>query len=264
MPGPADPLPDLLLERLALGDLDPARATARRSRLLGPDGRARLAEIEASNRAILAAYPPATVAAEVKRRLDLLERAPSIGRRNVTGRLWLRATLGALAAATVAIVGVGPAPGPGGPVRRGVVPPAEETITLKGLRPHLVIYRKTPAGATRLSEESPVQAGDTLQVAYVAGRRRFGVVAAQDARGAVTLLHPIGGTEAALLSEGAEIPTTHAFELDDSPGFERFVFVTSDQPFSTAGVLAALRVKDDRRLPRGTTLTAIVLRKEPR
>jgi hypothetical protein len=54
----------------------------------------------------------------------------------------------------------------------------------------------------------------------------------------------------------------HAYELDDSPGFERFVFVTADVPFDTQLVVGAL--KQGAPLPKGFTLWSVTLIKETR
>jgi hypothetical protein len=51
-----------------------------------------------------------------------------------------------------------------------------------------------------------------------------------------------------------------AFELDATPGFERFVFVTSDAPFDTAPVVAALR-RDGPPLPPDLTLSSLTVYK---
>jgi hypothetical protein len=257
MPRNSNPVPDLLIERLALRDLDPERAADVRSRLEAAGDLTRLGEIEASNRAILAAHPPSLVFAEVQRRLARDGLEPASRPRELVGRPWLGLALGALAAATAVVVLVPRAPRPS---RQ-----AGETITLKGPRgPHLVIYRQTPEGPARLTDTARLHAGDMVQVAYVAGGRRFGVVATQDARGSVTFLLPTGGSQAAELADAGERATANAFELDDSPGFEKFVFVTSDVPFQKSAVLEALRSRDGSRLPRDAAWSELVLAKETR
>jgi hypothetical protein len=264
---PSSSVPDLLLERLALEDLDPATAAAVRARLEAAGGAQRLADLAASNSAILAAHPPAAVQAEAQRRLGA---AGPIASPVAPARRILRGWPGGLAlgvatAAAVVLVLRRPDPGVLAP---GVGPPssspAGETIVLKGLRPHLIIYKKTASGPARLTDQSRVRPGDTLQVAYVAAGHRFGAVASQDARGSVTFHLPTEGARAAVLGQQGETPAANAFELDDSPGFERFVFVTADEPFSTSVVLEALRAGADAGLPRGASMTTVVLPKEVR
>jgi hypothetical protein len=254
-----DPVPDLLVERLALGDLDATKEAEVRARLAATGGLGRLTEIEASNRLILAAHPAAAASVEVQRRLG----DETVAARRRPRLFWPSLSLGAAAALAVVVAVVQPRPKP----EKGLSPAtagfeAEETIRSKGLRPHLIIYKKTPSGPARLDDTSRVRPGDTLQVAYVAAGRRFGMVLSQDARGSVTFHLPAGGGPAAALTDRGEVAAANAFELDDSPGFERFVFVTSDEPFQPSVGLEALRAKAKPTLPRGTTLTEIVLTKE--
>jgi hypothetical protein len=117
-----------------------------------------------------------------------------------------------------------------------------EDIGIKGdLKPALRIYRKTGSGSELLSAHAPVHRGDTLQIRYVAAGKRFGVIASVDARGQVTFHLPESPGTAAALERDGERALPHAYELDDSPGFERFFFVTSDAPFTTADIVQALR-----------------------
>jgi hypothetical protein len=248
------PMPDLLVERLALGDLDPQEAAETRARLTATGELGRLTEIEESNRLILTAHPAASTWVEVQRRLG--ERARTMPAHPRRRLVWTSLSLGAAAVAAIVLVVTRPmAPA------SGTSDPAE-TIRVKGLRPHLIIYKKTTAGPTRLSDTSRVRAGDTLQVAYVAAGRRFGMVLSEDALGGVTFHLPAGGGPAAPLTDPGEVAAANAFKLDDSPGFERFVFVTSDEPFSAALGLEALHAKAKPTLPPGTTVTEIVVTKE--
>jgi hypothetical protein len=126
-----------------------------------------------------------------------------------------------------------------------------------------MVYESTPRGAARLSPVSRVQPGDMLQVAYVAAGKRYGVVASIDATAAVTLHLPEEPGMAAALEQRGETALPHAFELDATPGFERFVFVASDSPFTTASVVDALRA-EVRQRPPGLFWTELQLSKEPR
>jgi hypothetical protein len=256
-------VPDLLVERLLLDDLDPATAADVRARLVATGGLSRLTEVQASNSAILSAHPSAAVLAEVRRRLgdSRSELAAARRSRGVTSALW---ALGATAAVAILLVVTRPGPAPGESGTPASPSRPAETITAKGLRPHLVIYRKTPAGPERLTDASRVRPGDHLQVAYVAAGRRFGIVASQDARGTVTLHLPAAGAQAVPLADRGEIAVANAFELDDSPEFERFVFVTSNDPFPASAIVEALRrkSKDKPPLPPGTAMMEVVLVKE--
>ena len=240
------PVPDWLLERLAAGELPATEAARLRARLEAEGGLARLHALEVSNQEILDAHPPAAVATEVRRRAQ---------RRTPVRRTVLMSTL-ALGVAGLAVVFAlarGPRPGD----RAGDL---EET-TARGLQPHLHVYRKQGQGIERLKDGARVRGGDLLQIAYVAAGRRFGVVASVDAGGAVTLHLPEAAGPAVRLGSGQAVALTGAFELDANPGFERFVFVTADQPFDTAEVVASLRPGGPP-LPTGRTVFALTVIKD--
>ena len=67
-------------------------------------------------------------------------------------------------------------------------------------------------------------------------------VVSLDGRGAVTLHHPATLNGSTALTPGDAVTLDHAYELDDAPGFERFLFVTSDAPLDVATVLEAAHV----------------------
>ena len=235
-------VPQWLLERLAAGELPPVRARAVWAALLAGDEGRRLAELHRSNRELLAAHPPETVAREVERRL----------RARAARLRWLYVpVLGAGVAAATLLLAVQPAPLPEGTREKGFIAPD---------RPQIAVYRKSDAPPRPLAAGSQVRAGDVVQVEYAAAGRRYGVVASVDAVGQVTWHLPEQpGLAVALEPRGAH-PAPSALELDASPGFERFVFVTSDAPFPTALVEDALRTDRLRLLP-GLDVTEIVLQK---
>jgi hypothetical protein len=269
MSKPHDKVPDWLVERLVAGELPPQAALELRARLkasgAGGDLAEREAGIERSNADILEAHPPALVAAEVRRRLDGVNRSENAARlnggRRPRGMLVLLPALalsGALAAGAMALVAK-----PQGTTVTDLMNEAPEVTRMRGLLPSLLIYRKRPAGQDLLTRQSQVRAGDTLQVGYVAAGKRFGVIASVDGRGTVTLHLPERPGQAAALANPGEQHLGHAYELDDSPGFERFVMVTADRPFETAVVTEALRPRG-RPLPNNLNITELPLQKSSR
>ncbi len=268
-------VPDWLVERFAAGDLPPRQAAEVQQRLERSGALGRIAELERSNRTLLAEHPPARVIAEVKRREtaerrntakrgETAEHGDTEKRRSAgarTGGQWMLPAfaLAGVASLIVAFVSVGPlAPTPSANRQDETAP---ETVTAKGLEPHLVVYKQTPAGPARLKHPSTVRPGDTLQLAYVAAGARHGVVASVDDRGTVTLHLPEQEGPAAALAERGETALPHAFELDQAPGFERFVFVWSPSPFAAADVLGALRAGA---APRGLRYSELLVNKEVR
>jgi hypothetical protein len=251
MPSPTKRVPDWLLERLAAGELPETQARTLHEQILATGDEARLAALATSNAQILAAYPPDRVAAEVRLRA---------GRVGASRRLPLWglsfATVGA--AAILLILVRTPGDTGKGKVSSGL--DEQETITLKGLQPSLGLYRKTAAGVERLTPASRLHPGDVVQVRYIAAGRRYGVVVSTDARRAVTLHLPESSGQAVALEKDGERALAHAYELDNSPGFERFVFVAADVPFNTDLVAGSLR--QGLALPPGFSLWSMTLQKE--
>jgi hypothetical protein len=246
-------LPEWLAERAALGEapdveLDPARRRA----------------LEASDRAILDALPPAMVAAEIERRLRARHR------RELPRRVAIGAALAAAAVLFVVFAVRLP------PVKQLAVidpPRPPESTRIKG-DPRLVVHRKSGDAAERLDDGARAAPGDVIQLSYVAAGRRFGAIVSLDGRGAITIHLPDAkaAATAAELGQGGAVPLADAYELDDAPGFERFVLVTSRRPFSAETVRAAAArlaaepaAARSRRLdlPAALEQHSFILRKEP-
>jgi hypothetical protein len=243
-------VPDWLLERLAAGELPATQTRALRERLVAAGQQDRLDALASSNAEILTAHPAEQVMAEVRRRAG---RIPFFWR-----SVWAL-SFAAVGAAAIALLFMrAPAEPPQSKLLLGE--PAQETITSKGLQPSLGLYRKTTAGVERLGPSAHVRPGDVVQVRYIAAGKRYGVVASCDARGAVTLHLPETPGQAVALAKDGERALAHAYELDSSPGFERFVFVTADVPFDTELVVRSL--KRGAALPHELATWSITLAKE--
>jgi len=242
----ANKVPDWMLERLAAGELPASRAAELRATLAAQGEEHRLAEIAESNAQILAELPAEQVAAEVQRRATARQ-APARRPRPVFA--WSLATAGVAGLALFLAT------------RTGVEPKRPECkgeICFKG-PPSLRIHRQTKSGVELLDRESILHEGDSLQIGYIASGKRFGVVASVDARGAITLHLPEKSGPAVALESGGLHRLPHSYELDDSPGFERFVLVTSDSSFTTAEVESAL--KSGGGWPPRSTVYELTLRK---
>jgi hypothetical protein len=143
-------------------------------------------------------------------------------------------------------------------------------VRVKGGEAHLNIYKRTDAGARILKEGQRVSEGDSLQVGYVAGMNRYGTIVSIDGRGTVTLHFPTSEAGGERLEEEGEILLPFSYTLDDAPGFERFFFVSSKEPFSIRGVLDAAEELAGQpqaarsaslRLPKGLEQSSILLSK---
>jgi hypothetical protein len=221
--------PDWLLERLALGELDEAAAADVRRRLAaeGRDADAELAALAASSREILEAHPPARVAAAL--RVRAAEARPA--------RTWLVALPLVLAGA--AAIGLVARPSTRGGAPRSVGDVAFENTEIKGTS-ELHVYRHRASGDERLSDGARATTGDLLQLAYRAPTDAFGTLISIDGRGHVTVHWPEPGADGpARLSPKGEVRLPSAYELDDAPAFERFIFVSAAAPFDMKTVIDA-------------------------
>ncbi len=254
--GEERPVPEWLLERLLRGELPSVEAARLRARLEAQGEGGRLQALERSDREILEAHPPAEVAAEVHRRARREQPRAAPWRSTIFSGL----ALGAAGLAVVFAMGRTSGTGVTDPTAPADV--ARETTTAKGLEPRLALYRKQDRRAARLSDGARARPGDLLQVTYVAAGKPYGVIVSIDAKDAVTLHLPGEAGPAPRLQTGKEIPLSRSFELDATPGFERFVFVTSDAPFDTDQVVSALRRKGPP-LPPGLSLSALTVHKDP-
>lgn len=258
------PVSDWTLERYALKEL-PAEETTALTERLAHDAElaARLKEIEDSNAAILAAHPPAEMAAAIKRKVHIAETHARHQKRSSGWNLivTLAPALSVILLATFLFL---PNVGPFFGIQ-------DEVTRFKGLEPRVVLYRQAPAGAEALAAEAAVRAGDVLQVAYVAAGKKYGVVVSVDGNSSVTMHLPSAeGDRAAVLDASGEVPLAHAYELDAAPAFERFFLVTADKPFDARTVVAAARklAADLKQaptqplaLPQGLQQTSVLLRK---
>ena len=226
--------PTWLVERLALGELDADAAADVRRRLAaeGRDADAELAALATSNREILAAHPPARVAAAVR------ARAARPARRAL-------AVVPLVLAGVAAVVLVArPAKSPTSWTTGGAEIGLEEA-TIKGTESAgaaLGIYRHRADGDERLGDGAAAARGDLIQVTYRAAADHFGALLSIDGRGHVTLHWPeASDASSGRLNAQGEVRLPSAYELDDAPAFERFFLVTADSPFSLASVLDAAR-----------------------
>jgi hypothetical protein len=247
-------IPDWLLERLAAGELPSGQADELRKRLRQSGREQRLDEIRRSNEAILSAHAPQAVATEIRRRLAIAGR-PSPAQR--LRPLW------ALSMATACVAGLAmlwAVRDHRGGIVTGPAEQADEARTKGDVKPELLVYRKTAAGSEQLHGYAVVRRGDTLQIRYVAAGRLFGIIASTDSRSHITFHLPEAPGPAAQLLRDGERALPHAYELDDSPGFERFVFVTAEAPFDSNDILPLL--KNGSPLPARFSWYELALKKE--
>ncbi len=217
-------VPELILERYALGELPPPRMEEVRERLEAePGGLERLEALSASNTEILNQYPERWFGGVIANRQW----------RNPGRNRSLMVAIPVLAMAAIALLVVGiPQP------TNVVNPEAEEIIFVKG-DARLTVYRQENGEQVKLRPKDFIGEGDLIQLRYVPVGMSFGAVYSVDGRGEVTRHLPLQGDQAAELDNRAT-RLAKSYELDDAPGFERFVFVTSHEPFSLEEVRVAV------------------------
>ncbi|QSQ15085.1 ActD protein [Myxococcus landrumensis] len=235
--------PDWLLERIALGELPEDSLAAARAKLeLESHGPSRLARLEADSRETLTRHPPEAVAREVARRRRTASLVADAARQPES-QGWHGLSLSVPVAASLVLLLLSVQPDmalePPGltPARVELM----ETVGIKGTA-RLLVYRQDEGTVELLMDRARAQRGDLLQLSYLSGGRRHGVVVSVDGRGAVTLHHPTALMGSTSLEGGDAVSLTHSYELDDAPGFERFFFVTSDSPVDVGAVLQAARL----------------------
>jgi hypothetical protein len=233
-------LPEWLVERAALDEV-PA---ASRARLAGADPdelAARIAAIRERDAAELRSHPPGQAVEQIEQAV-----ARTLAGRAAARRRSRPALVAAAAALVVGLVIIGVVSGrrsrpdpisPSAPAAGG--DPVVETTRIKG-DARLLAFRKQGGRVERLAPGAIVRAGDVVQLRFNGGGRRHGVIASIDGSGVVTLHFPDSEIAATDLPEKtADLP--HAYALDDAPRFERFFFITAEEPIDVASALGALR-----------------------
>jgi hypothetical protein len=250
-------VPDLTLERYSLNELPP-EAAARLERQLqrDPGLRQRLDALLASDAEIRASDRLEQLAARVRRQLEEGEAANRY--RGRPFRLWLVPA----AVATVVVLLLAPP--------RSSTDPAEDGERIKGLQPSLTLFRRVDGTSETLADGALARTGDLIRLGYQAAGHAYGVILSIDGRGHVTLHLPRSGERAEPLGRDTVL-LDHAYELDDAPRWERFYFVTGNEPFLVSAVViaaerAALVSRDDTpatlSLPAGLTQSVFSLQKE--
>ena len=214
---------DLMLEQYNLGELPAAQRRIVQEELDRDEIlRGRLAAIRRSDEEIRAAYPAERIVPLVR------ERARAEGDARRSWRVPIRAWAFPAAAAVLIALAL------------PLVLRTSDGTRLKGAAPHLLVFRKTTAGAEELRPGSVARRGDVLQLSYAAGDARYGVIFSVDGRGTITWHVPAGyagsSRSAPPLDPKGPVVLPSAYELDDAPGFERFFLVFASAPFDVSEV----------------------------
>lgn len=268
---------DLTLEQYALGELSPEKESRVRNALETDEAlRSRLEALRESDRQILAAHPVGEMAAAIRAKLHAGHRLSHRAARERTGDGVRRFPPLALALPMAAMVLLFLS---FFAARERIIPQLSssmgEVTRLKGVKPHLTVYRKADNGAEELAAGQAARQRDVLQISYTAADARYGVILSVDGRGTLTWhlpMRPAGAAASApALNRQGEVVLPSAYELDDAPSFERFILVYSDAAFDVRVVEQAARVLLSRpraadsaalALPAGLRQHSVVLKKQ--
>lgn len=116
----------------------------------------------------------------------------------------------------------------------------EDTSRIKGNGSRLYIYRQDGLEAVKLDSNAKVSEGDTLQISYIAAGAKYGAIISIDGNGTITQHFPYDNNQCEELETSGEIALNYSYQLDDAPSFERFMLITSSQPFSTTSLITKL------------------------
>jgi hypothetical protein len=140
---------------------------------------------------------------------------------------------------------------------------------VKGAEPRIYVYKKTNEDILRLYDNAEVKENDILQVSYIAAGSSYGAIVSVDGNGVFTQHFPYEGSSSAELMKDGEIALDFAYQLDDAPEFERFLFITGNKPVSLDSLRTAFSRSSESRqvrklnpadfLPRNTTITEFTL-----
>ena len=252
-------LPDWLVERAALDEV-PAAAKHRLDTADSAELEQRVAALRDDNTRELAGYPACPAIAQIMTRVNARPRRSHALRNSILGI----ATAGAAVLAVMHFAKPRPTTG------EVIVADDDDGVRAKG-KARLVAFRQVGDKAEQLDQDAMCKQGDVIQLRYNAGGRRYGVIASVDGAGVVTLHYPLSEDappEATAVGAGT-LALPHAYELDDAPRFERFFFITSQQPIDLSQSLAALHalaIRDDSadtklELPHGLHQASLRLRK---
>jgi hypothetical protein len=101
-------------------------------------------------------------------------------------------------------------------------------VRQKGLRPYLLFFKKDKNKNIKLKDDALLKGGNSIQVKYISGNKKYGVIFSIDGNGVITLHFPEDKNKIGIL-EKKETALKLAFQLDNAPHFEKFFFITSNE-----------------------------------
>ena len=238
-----------ILEQINAGELSP-------DKYIGENIFADLTAIKNSDKALLEKYPAEEVKKAVLEKLQAGKAEYAAPRRYLNIRV-IGAVAAALCLAVLVPVTVSRNSASSAAGGNGIITEQSEA-RIKGKGAVLHVYKKTETEPLLLKNGSKVSAGDTIQLSYIASGKKYGAVISVDGNGVVTQHLPESGSDAVALSSEGEIPLDYSYKLDNAPDFERFIFMTSNEPFSFNGVLNAAESLNNKQFGKNADFSVLL------
>ena len=217
-------IPQLLLEEILLGEKDAKKYYAKYGE---QELKSALADLQKSNQEILAAYPAPNFKPNIVS-MDQEAAAQKSAKPNIYARINKARPIFFAAAAVLALAVCAP-------IMTSKIKSlgGSSSIRLKGNGHHQIrLYKQDGADAVLLKNGQKAKENDLVQITYTPGSYNYGVIFSVDGNGNVTRHFPDASWNAEKLQKtGEEVPLSFAYQLDDAPKYECFVFVASKEPF---------------------------------
>lgn len=126
----------------------------------------------------------------------------------------------------------------------GNIPVKNDDVTrIKGMEPGISIHRKTGSSIEELKDMTKASQGDLLQIGYIStGEYKYGTILSTDGRGSVTLHFPESESGETLIKVNRKVMLKRAYELDDSPDYEKFILIISKKPIDVKSIIEKAKI----------------------
>lgn len=235
---------DYILEMFVLGRLSRELAREVEDRLNhDPEYQAKLDEIRQSDGTFFDKYPSSEVIPEIMRRYNRVrsEEMPVLVEKKTVFFRRLLVASPAFAFVVILLLLILPPETSDSPYP--FLDSQTDVTRIKGIhdidmsKTQLLIHRKRDGHVELLKNGVTGHAGDLLQLGYVAGLERYGVILSIDGRSNVTLHFPEDESHVTALTSEGSVYFPNAIELDNAPEFERFFFLTSQSMIDVHDIL---------------------------
>ena len=228
-------IPELLLEQILLGEKDERDYYEKYGK---SEIQAALSQLKASNEEILAKYPVEKASEDILRKAFEKKNkglSKAQGKGLASKRVFVGSRFIKYASAAVFLFLLA------GPVLLNYKNTGKQTPTerIKGGEQHhqIRLYRQNGNEAVRLNNGDSAAENDLIQITYLPGQYKYGVIFSVDGNGNVTRHFPEAGWKANELAKtGEEVPLDFSYALDDAPDYECFIFVASKSGFDLSQI----------------------------